>query len=58
MTSKTEVIVIGSGIGGLCAAAMLSKYGYSVAVFESHDVPVVGGHAQERRKEGAKHIKT
>lgn len=31
-----DVCIVGSGIGGLSAAAMLSLYGYSVAVFESH----------------------
>jgi phytoene dehydrogenase-like protein len=31
-----DVIVVGSGIGGLSCAAMLSFYGYSVAVLESH----------------------
>jgi len=31
-----DVILVGSGIGGLTCAAMLSLYGYSVAVFESH----------------------
>lgn len=31
-----DVCVVGSGIGGLSCAAMLSLYGYSVAVFESH----------------------
>ena len=31
-----DVIVVGSGIGGLSCAAMLALYGYSVAVFESH----------------------
>ena len=30
------MIVIGSGIGGLSAASLLAKYGYSVKVFESH----------------------
>lgn len=34
-----DVCVVGSGIGGLSAAAMLSLYGYSVAVFESHTHP-------------------
>ena len=29
-----DVIVVGSGIGGLSCASMLSLYGYSVAVFE------------------------
>ena len=31
-----DVIVVGSGIGGLSAASLLSKYGYKVKVFESH----------------------
>ncbi|CAJ1945080.1 unnamed protein product [Cylindrotheca closterium] len=31
-----DVVVVGSGIGGLSCAAMLSYYGYSVAVLESH----------------------
>jgi hypothetical protein len=31
-----DIIVIGSGIGGLSAASLLSKYGYKVKVFESH----------------------
>lgn len=35
----TEVVVIGSGIGGLSAAAMLSKYGVKTTVLESHYIP-------------------
>ena len=31
-----DVVVIGSGIGGLSAASLLAKYGYSVKLFESH----------------------
>lgn len=31
-----DVLIVGSGIGGLSCAAMLSYYGYSVAVLESH----------------------
>ncbi|KAG2437504.1 hypothetical protein HXX76_006153 [Chlamydomonas incerta] len=33
---ETDYVVIGSGIGGLCCAALLAKYGYRVTVCESH----------------------
>jgi phytoene dehydrogenase-like protein len=36
---KYDVCIVGSGIGGLSCAAMLSLYGYKVAVFESHTHP-------------------
>ena len=39
-----DVIVIGSGIGGLSCAAMLALYGYSVAVLESHTQPGGAAH--------------
>jgi phytoene dehydrogenase-like protein len=39
-----DVIVVGSGIGGLSCAAMLSLYGYSVAVLESHYAPGGAAH--------------
>uniref|UniRef100_A0A7S4EWH9 Amine oxidase domain-containing protein n=2 Tax=Chrysotila carterae TaxID=13221 RepID=A0A7S4EWH9_CHRCT len=40
-----DVVVIGSGIGGLCTAALAAHNGLSVAVCESHDAP--GGAAHE-----------
>merc|ERR1719460_3529951 len=40
-----DVIVIGSGIGGLSAAVAAASTGLSVAVLESHDAP--GGAAHE-----------
>ena len=45
----SDVVVVGSGIGGLSAGALLAKYGYSVTVCESHDR--IGGcaHGFERR---------
>ena len=34
--SETDFAVIGSGIGGLCCAALLARYGYPVTVCESY----------------------
>ena len=42
--SETDVVVIGSGIGGLCCAAMLGRYGYSVEICESHYLPGGAAH--------------
>jgi carotene isomerase len=45
---ETDFAVIGSGIGGLCCAALLARYGYRVTVCESHTVPGGAAHAFER----------
>jgi phytoene dehydrogenase-like protein len=45
---ETDVAVIGSGIGGLCCAALLARNGFSVSVCESHTVPGGAAHAFER----------
>ena len=48
-----DVIIVGSGIGGLSCAAMLALYGYTVAVFESHYAPGGCAHGFEiKSKEG------
>ncbi|KAJ1496320.1 phytoene dehydrogenase family protein [Baffinella frigidus] len=36
---ETDFVVIGSGLGGLSAGAMLAKYGYKVTMCEAHYLP-------------------
>lgn len=45
----TDIIVIGSGIGGLSAAALLARYGKRVVVCESHTIPGGAAHTFKRR---------
>ncbi|MEW6494178.1 MAG: NAD(P)/FAD-dependent oxidoreductase [Cyanobacteriota bacterium] len=45
-----DVIVIGSGIGGLTAAALLARYGKRVLVCESH--AIAGGAAHSFKRQG------
>ncbi|BAY07459.1 phytoene desaturase family protein [Calothrix sp. NIES-2098] len=46
---NSDVIVIGSGIGGLCAAGLLAYYGKQVIVCESHTIPGGAAHSFRRR---------
>ena len=47
---ETDVVVIGAGIGGLCAGALCAKYGLRVTVLESHDI--AGGAAHSWKRDG------
>jgi len=49
---RTEVIIIGSGVGGLCCAALLAQYGFKVTVCESH--AIAGGAAHSFERDGFK----
>lgn len=44
-----DVVVVGSGIGGLCCAALLARYGFQVLVCESHSIPGGAAHTFERQ---------
>nr|XP_010927816.1 prolycopene isomerase, chloroplastic isoform X1 [Elaeis guineensis]XP_010927817.1 prolycopene isomerase, chloroplastic isoform X1 [Elaeis guineensis]XP_019707711.1 prolycopene isomerase, chloroplastic isoform X1 [Elaeis guineensis]XP_019707712.1 prolycopene isomerase, chloroplastic isoform X1 [Elaeis guineensis] len=44
---EADVVVIGSGIGGLCCAGLLARYGQNVLVLESHDLPGGAAHSFE-----------
>ncbi|MGA1625872.1 MAG: FAD-dependent oxidoreductase, partial [Prochlorothrix sp.] len=43
-----DIIVIGSGVGGLTAGALLARYGYRVLVCEAHSVPGGAAHGFDR----------
>ncbi|KAK7265507.1 hypothetical protein RJT34_33127 [Clitoria ternatea] len=43
--SSADVVVIGSGIGGLCCGALLARYEEEVIVLESHDQPGGAAHS-------------
>ena len=47
---KLDVIMIGSGIGGLTAAGLLARYGKKVLVCESHTI--AGGAAHSFSRQG------
>lgn len=46
---QTDVVIVGSGIGGLCCGAMLARYGFGVIVCESHAIPGGAAHSFQRQ---------
>ena len=44
-----DLLVVGSGLGGLCAAAMAARHGLEVLVLEAHDRAGGAAHGFERR---------
>ena len=49
MSSQPDLIVVGSGLGGLCCAAIAGWHGLEVLVLEAHDRPGGAAHGFERR---------
>jgi len=47
-TPEYDVIVVGSGIGGLSAGALASRYGKRVLVCEAHSIPGGAAHSFDR----------
>ncbi|MEI7596287.1 MAG: FAD-dependent oxidoreductase [Bacteroidota bacterium] len=50
MIKKYDIVIIGSGLGGLLCAAILGKNGYSVCVIEKHNQ--IGGNIQTFKRKG------
>ncbi len=50
MDKKLNIVIIGSGFGGLSSAALLAKDGHKVTVLEKNDMP--GGRARVWKKDG------
>ena len=50
MTEKFDVIIVGSGIGGLAAGVLLAHQGRSVIIFEKNSIP--GGRLSSYVKDG------
>ncbi|MEI6616758.1 MAG: FAD-dependent oxidoreductase, partial [Cyanobium sp. ELA507] len=47
--SGPDLVVVGSGLGGLCAAAIAARHGLEVLVLEAHDQPGGAAHGFQRQ---------
>ena len=47
--TDVDLVVIGSGLGGLCAGALAARYGLEVVVLEAHTAPGGAAHGFNRR---------
>lgn len=56
MQTNTDVIVIGSGLGGLVAGALLARYGRRTIVCESHAIAGGAAHSFTRRSQAKRHF--
>jgi len=45
---QADIVIIGSGLGGLCCGALLARYGFEVLICESHSIPGGAAHSFER----------
>lgn len=50
--AHVDVVVVGSGLGGLVAGALMARYGRRVIVCESHTLPGGAAHAFTRQLDG------
>lgn len=49
---KYDIVIVGSGLGGLICGYILSKYGYKIAIIEKN--PQIGGCLQTFKRNGVK----
>ncbi|MEO1790660.1 MAG: NAD(P)/FAD-dependent oxidoreductase [Cyanobacteria bacterium J06629_19] len=51
-SQSTDIVIIGSGLGGLVAGGLLARYGRKVIICESHTLPGGAAHAFTRKHNG------